>query len=71
MTERNIKKFEASFDPETISNTNAKYCNVLQTNYSAKIRHIFLWAITLNAIKTLPTGSIYTHLIGKNVGKKF
>ena len=34
-----------------------------------KHRHIFLWAITLNTIKTLCTGYIYTHLLGyqKNI----
>ena len=51
MTERKIKYLEASFEPEKISNRNAKYYNVLQTNYSTKISPYFSLAITVKAIK--------------------
>ena len=63
MTEQKIKQMEITFDPETSQNWQTKFANVSQAKLCSKTLPFFLWAITLNIVKILSMGTLYTHLL--------
>ena len=63
MTEQKIKQMEISFEPETSQTDRLNLQMCRKRNDAVKHCHFFLWAITLNIVKILSMGKLYTHLL--------
>ena len=63
MTERKIKQIEIVLSPKRAKTGRLNLQMCRKRNYAVKHCHFFLWAITLNIVKILSMGNLYTHLL--------
>ena len=63
MTERKIKQIGIVLSPKRAKTDRLNLQMCRERNYAVKHCHFFLWAITLNIVKILSMGKLYTHLL--------